>query len=80
MFIYDTLCEGPIFLEKTLMMGKMEGTRRRGIAVRWMDSIIVLMSASFEDLKDQVWDRLCGVMWPLSVNIELMVCNHFKML
>ena len=43
-------------VEKTLMMGKIEGMRRRGWQ-RWLDGIIDLMDMSFSKLQKIVKDR-----------------------
>ena len=45
-------------LEKTLMLGKIEGRRRRGWQrVRWLDGITDLMGASLSTLQELVIDR-----------------------
>ena len=45
-------------LEKTLMLGKIEGGRRRGQQrVRWLDGITDLMDVSFNRLWEMVKDR-----------------------
>ena len=55
-----------ISLEKTLMLGKTEGKRRRGQQrLRWLDSITDLMDMNLSKLQKMVGTEEPGVMQPM---------------
>ena len=58
-------------LEKTLMLGKNEGRRRRGQqTMRWLDGITRLVDMSFSELQELGMDREaeCGAVYGVTKN------------
>ena len=60
-------------LEKTLMLGRIEGKRKKGVAgVRWLESITDSVDMSLNKLRDMVKD---GETWHAVVQGVVVGCN-----
>ena len=54
---FDHLMQREDSLEKTLILGKIEGERRRQQRMRWLDSITNLVDMNLSKLRETVEDR-----------------------
>ena len=63
---FNHLMRGADSLEKTLMLGKIEGRRRRGqLRIRWLDGITNLMDMSLSNSRSWWWTGRPGVLLSL---------------
>ena len=61
---FGHLIRGTDSLERTPMLGKIEGRRRRGRQrMKWLNGIIDSMEMSLVKLQEMVMDRVACVLW-----------------
>ena len=60
---FDDLMQRTSSLKETLMLGKIESRRRRGVQrIRWLNSIIDYIHMNLNKLQETVKDREVGVL------------------